>query len=131
MELDLKRLHEIFNKISFEEELLSENGIFVNLLGNRSNYYQSSLEHFLDFYSFKINKDSISVFNDDGIPWENYTNGDFSDINIDVLKMSNLEVDEWIKNKVETHLKQLKVDEIKRIENIKLEIIRLQKELDK
>lgn len=53
--LNLYRVWEILNKIVTKQNLLEEEDIFVSLLGVNSNYYPSTFENFLDYYSFSVN----------------------------------------------------------------------------
>ena len=53
MNLDLKKIWEVMNKLSYEESKLSEEqDKYVQLLGHSSNYCNISFERFLNYYSF-------------------------------------------------------------------------------
>jgi hypothetical protein len=127
--LDLEKTWQVLNKLSSKIGELSEENIFVSLLGNRSNYTEISFENFLDCYSFKIQDTELCVFNDDGIPWEEYTNNDFSYIPLSLLDFSEEELENWMKVEIENQLKQQEVEKLQRRENIKAQIEILQKQL--
>ena len=84
--INTKRIWEIFQIIDRidEDEVLDFN--------NASLEYES----FLEWYSFKIIRDSIMVFNDDRVPYEDYTWDDFNYIPFSVMKMSDEEVEKWV-----------------------------------
>jgi len=128
--LNLEKLWEICNKISWKQEQLTEDNIYISLLGNSSSYYMSDFEHFLEYYSFKVGKEDIIVFNDDLIPWEDYSVGDFSYIPTELLDMSDEDLIVWIEAEVERQLEAQRVNKLAEKENIKLQIERLQKQLE-
>jgi len=130
MKLDLQKLWEICNKLSWETEKLFEKDIYIHLLGCRSNYNSTNFENFLSYYSFKIENDTITVFNQDGVPYEDYSNDDFSYIQISLLYFSPKQLEKWIDDEIKVQLKQQENSKILEKENIKLQIIRLQKQLD-
>ena len=83
---NLKRIWEIFqiiNRID-EDGTLDFNNTFLEYEG------------FLDWFSFKMLKDTIMVYNDDRIPYEDYTWDDFNYIPFSVMKMSDEEVENWV-----------------------------------
>ena len=84
--INTKRIWEIFQIIDRidEDEVLDFN--------NASLEYES----FLEWYSFKIIRDSIMVFNDDRVPYEDDTWNDFNYIPFSVMKMSDEEVENWV-----------------------------------
>ena len=84
--INTKRIWEIFQIIDRidEDEVLDFN--------NASLEYES----FLEWYSFKIIRDSIMVFNDDRVPYEDYTWNDFNYIPFYVISMSDEEVEKWV-----------------------------------
>ena len=127
--LDLEKTWQILNRISLKMDELSEKDIFVSLLGNRSSFGASTFESFLEYYSFKIENDTIIVFNDDGIPWEDYTTNDFSYIPLTLLNFNEQELENWMKEEIENQLKQQEVEKLQRKEEIKTQIERLQKKL--
>ncbi len=131
MKLDLKRIWEVMNKLSYEETKLSEEkDKYVQLLGHSSNYCNSSFEGFLNYYSFRIEDNVIVVYNNDGIPYENLTNDDFSYIPIELLDMSDEDLIVWIEVEVERQLEAQRVNKLAEKENIKLQIERLKKQLE-
>lgn len=128
--LNLEKLWEVCTILSNKMEELSEQNIYVYLLGIRSNYSAYDFKSFLDYYSFKIQEDGITVYNDDGIPYEDYTNNDYSYISSVLLSFSREQIDKWIDDEVEKQLKQQNINKLEEKENIKLQIARLQKQLN-
>ena len=84
--INLKRIWEIFQIIDRidEDGTLDFNNAFLEYEG------------FLEWYSFKMLKDSIMVYNDDRIPYEDDTWNDFNYIPFSVISMSDEEVEEWV-----------------------------------
>jgi len=129
--LNLKRLWEILNKLSYEETKLSEEqDKWVNLLGNSSSYYVNSFENFLEHYSFKIEEDAIVVFNTDPIPYENWDNDDVSYIPSVLLSLGEKDLEKWIEDEVAKQLEHQEGQKIAEKENIKRQIELLQKKLE-
>lgn len=129
-ELNLYRVWEILNKIVTKQNLLEEEDIFVNLLGVNSNYYPTDFENFLNYYSFSVNEWYLVVFNDDGVPYEDYTNEDFNHIPRQILDMTDKELDIWMEEEVKRQLEEQRKDKEREKENIKKQIERLQKQLE-
>jgi hypothetical protein len=127
--LDLEKTCQICNILSKKESELSEDNIFVSLLGNRSNFGATEFESFLDYYSFKIQNTMLCIFNDDGIPWETYTNQDFSYIPLNLLDFNEQELENWMEEEIKNQLKQQEIEKLQRKEEIKAQIERLQKQL--
>lgn len=69
------------------------------------------------------------MFNDDGVPYEDYTNDDFNHIPIPLLNKTDDEIDTWIGCEVERQLEQQHISKEQEKENIKKQIERLQKQL--
>lgn len=128
--LDLYRLWQTINTISNKQSELCEQNIFVHLLGHRSNYGEMSFESFLEYYSFKIEDDVITVFNDDGIPYESYTNSDFSYVQTSLLYFSPSQLEKWIDDEIEKQLGQQKLNKLAEKENLKSQIKRLETQLN-
>jgi hypothetical protein len=128
--LDLEKLWEVCNILSEKESEFAECNTYVHLLGSRSNFSAYSFEQFLNYYSFKIEEDVITVYNNDGVPYEDYTNNDYSYIPSVLLSFSRKELDEWIDDEVAKQLKQQEFNKIQEKENIKLQIENLQKRLN-
>jgi hypothetical protein len=126
--LDLKKLWEICNKLSYEQTILEEKDVFVSLLGNSSSYYSNSFEWFLEYYSFKIEEDCVVVFNDQKIPYEDYSNQDFSYVPICILGFGEQELENYIKQSVAMQLEKQEKEKIAAKENIRLQIERLTKQ---
>lgn len=122
MKLDLNRVWEICNTLSEKQSELAEESVYIHLLGHQSDYSNSTFENFLEYYSFKIDGDDIVVFNDDGVPYEDYYNNDFSYLPIELLSFGEKEIENWIENEMEMQLKQQEINKIAEKENIKQKI---------
>lgn len=127
-ELNLYRIWQIVNILQDKIDELSEQDVFVYLLGHRASYVQSQFENFLDYYSFKVEDYYISVFNDDFVPYEDYTNNDFLEIPKELLTMSDEEILILAEKEIKRQLEQQEKDKQSRKQNILLEIERLNKE---
>jgi len=128
--LNLYQLWEICNLFSNKEQELSEQNIYVHLLGNGSNYSEISFERFLEHYSFKIEDDVIIVFNDDGVPYENFTANDFSYIPAVLVSFSDEKLENWIKAEIDLQLKRQEREKEQQKESIKAKIERLKIQLN-
>ena len=130
MVLDLKRIWEIMNTFSNRQEELGQEYYYVDLLGNSSEYFSRDFESFLEYYSFRVEDNYIVVFNSDSVPYEDYTNNDYSYIPLPVLGFGEEELENYIKQTVEMQLKEQEEQRIAEKENIKRQIEQLQKRLD-
>lgn len=130
MILDLEKLWQILNILSNKQDELCEQDIYVSLLGNNSMYSSPSFESFLEYYSFKIDKENIVVFNQDDIPYENYNNNDFSYVPVCLLSFSAENLEEWIDNEIQDQLNHQKLEKSAEKERIEQEIKQLQKRLN-
>lgn len=128
--LDLEKLWSVCNTLSQKQSELCEQDIFVHLLGHSSNYGDMSFESFLEYYSLKVETDSVIVFNTDGIPYEDYTNDDFSYIPVVLLSFGEKDLENWMKNEIDLQLEKQKRDKLVRKENIKQQIQYLKKQLN-
>lgn len=130
IELNLYRVWEIMNKLKQKEYSLEEEDIYVYFLSRRSQYTPTDFEHFLDYYYFSINESYLVVFNDDGIPYEDYTNQDFNYIPRQILDKTDEELDAWMEEEVKRQLEEQREEREQEKENIKKQIERLQKRLE-
>ena len=89
-----------------------------------------SFESFLEYYSFKFENDNLIIFNDDGIPWEDFTVNDFSLFPLYLLSFGEKELKDYIKNEINNQLKQQEVEKLEEKENLKQRIEILQKQLN-
>lgn len=128
-ELNLYKLWEVCNTLSSKESELQEQGIFISFMGNRSNYGEMNFEKFLEYYSFRIDGDEIVVFNQDGVPYEEFTNNDFSYIPTVLLSFSAEKLESWMNIEVDLQLAQQKREREQQKENIKSKIERLKTQL--
>lgn len=130
MKLDLKRVWEVMNTLSYKQaKLAEEEDKYVELLGNSSNYCQQEFDSFLEYYNFKVDGDNIVVFNDDGVPYEDYDNDDFSYVPICLLSFSDEKLKRWVETEIELQLAKQERDKIREKEDIKRQIELLQKRL--
>lgn len=128
--LNLEKLHYICNKLSNKEQELSERDIYVSLMGHSSNYSEMEFESFMKYYNFGFEDDNIVVFNDDGIPYENYTNQDFSYIPIILLSFDETMLEKYIENEINEQLKHQEQERLQRKEDLKTKIELLTKKLE-
>lgn len=128
--LDLYKIFEVCNTLSEKESELSEKNIFVSLLGNSSDYCTNSFESFLEYYSFKVERDGIIVFNNDNVPYETYQNSDFSYVPTVLLSFSAERLENWMKIEIDLQLERQKREKEQEKEYIKLQIEKLKKRLD-
>ena len=89
-----------------------------------------SFDEFLKYYSFRFEDDSIAIFNEDRIPWEDYSNDDISYIPSVLLSFSPEKLKGWIQNEVEIQLRAQEARKIADKEEIKRKIERLTKQLE-
>jgi hypothetical protein len=129
--LDLHRIWEILNFISEQEHILNNKDIYPDLLGNMSCYYIQGFDYFIEHYSFRIDKDEICIFNDDQIPYEDYTTNDFSYIPKQILSFNDEQLMGWVNDEVAKHLIKEEENKEKEKENIKNQIENLTKRLSK
>ena len=131
MLLDLEKIWKLCNYFSDRQCALDEQNCYVHLLGNSSEYFSRDFESFLEYYSFKSEDDNVVIFNNDPIPYEDYNNNDYSYIPIPVLGFGKEELENYIKQMVDMQLKEQEEARIAEKENIKRQIERLQKQLEK
>ena len=112
--INLKRIWEIFQIIDRidEDEVLDFN--------NASLEYES----FLEWYSFKIIRDSIMVYNNGRVPYEDDTWNDFNYIPFSVMKMTDEEVEKWVLEEIKKKEEEDVEWEQKRKETLLQEITR-------
>lgn len=84
--INTKRIWEIFQIVDRidEDGTLDFNNTFLEY------------ERFLDWFSFKMLKDTIMVYNNGRVPYEDDTWNDFNYIPFSVMKMSDEEVENWV-----------------------------------
>lgn len=128
--LNLHRVWEIMNKLTTKQNLLEEEGIYVQFLSSNSNYYNKSFEDFLDYYNFSINEWYLVVFNDDIVPYEDWTENDFNHIPREILDLTDEELDVWAEEEIKRWEEQERLNKIAEKEGIKQQIKRLQKQLE-
>ena len=130
-ELNLYRIWQIITKVSEAQDKMHEKDLYVYLLNTRSYYVLSDFENFLNYFSFKIEKEYVEVFNYDPIPYESDNNDDVFYIPKKLLSMTDEELDVWIEEKIQKELDRIERDKIAEKERIKADIDRLNKQLEK
>lgn len=119
------------NSLSDKQDEISEQDKYIYLLGRDSNYHNMEFESFIDYYSFKIDGDTIVVLNDDAVAWEDYTNNDFSYLPKILLVFNGADLKDWIENEVDRQLKKQEQDKLSEKEDIKRQIELLKKKLER
>ena len=96
-------------------------------------FNNASLEYesFLEWYSFKIIRDSIMVFNDDRVPYEDYTWNEFNYIPFSVMNMSDEEVEKWVIEEIKKKEEEYVGREQSRKETLLQEVERIKKILER
>ena len=119
--INTKRIWEIFQIIDRidEDRVLDFNNAFLEYEG------------FLHWYSFKMLKDSIMVYNDDQVPYEDCTWNDFNYIPFSVMKMTDREVEKWVLEEIKKKEKEDVEWEQKRKETLLEEIERNREVLER
>lgn len=130
MNLNLEKVWQVINTLSNKQSELSEDNVYINFMGHQSNYGEMSFKSFLDCYSFKINKDEIIVFNNDEVPYESYSNEDFSNFPLYLLSFSAEKLNKWIETKIRLELTKQEENKISEKEELKRNIERLTKQLN-
>ena len=128
--LNLKKLWGVCNALSDKQTEFHEQDIYIYFMGCSSEYSSMSFESFLDYYSFKLFKDEILVFNNDPISWEDYNTNDFSYVPLNLLLGGEKELEEYLKNETEKQLEQIEKDKIALKEKVKKDIEKLQNQLN-
>jgi hypothetical protein len=129
-EINLYKIWEVMNKLSYEEGLLSDKDIFVSFLGCNYEYSSMSFEFFLEHYSFKFENDVVVVYNNDPIPWETVPHSDYSYVPIPILGFGEKELENYINQSVSMQLEQQEKDKEADRESIREQIKRLEKRLN-
>ena len=119
MLIDLKRLWEITLIICNEIDEALEEDFYINYTT------QYSFESFLNYFSIKIDiiREEITYYNDDKVPYEDFTYQDFNTLPLSILEFKDEEVKEWLYEKN----RQLV---LKEKENRKIELDRLKRNIE-
>ena len=128
--LNLEKLWSVCNKLSNKGQELSERDIYVSLMGHSSNYSEMEFESFMKYYNFGFEDDNIVVFNDDGVPYESYTNQDFSYIPTILLSFDETMLEKYIESEINEQLKHQEQERLQRKEDLKKQIELLTKKLE-
>ena len=119
MLIDLKRLWEITLIICNEIDEAPEEDFYINYTT------QYSFESFLNYFSIKIDiiRKEITYYNDDKVPYEDFTYPDFNTLPLSILEFKDEEVKEWLYEKNKERV-------LKEKENRKIEIDRLRRNIE-
>ena len=119
MLIDLKRLWEITLIICNEIDEAPEEDFYINYTT------QYSFESFLNYFSMKIDiiREEITYYNDDKVPYEDFTYRDFNTLPLSILEFTDKEVIEWLYKKNKEYV-------LKEKENRKIEIDRLKRSIE-
>jgi hypothetical protein len=128
--LNLKKLWGVCNILSDKQDEFHEKDIYIYFMGRSSKYNRVSFENFLDYYCFRVEGDTIVVFNNEPIPYESWNTEDYSYIPINLLGFSDEELDDYIKIAVEKELERIEKKKISEKEDIKRQIEFLNKRLN-
>lgn len=128
--LDLENVWRVCNTLANKMHELSEDNIYINLLGNTYNYVVLSFEEFLDYYSFKIDGNTIEIFNNDRVAYSDYTNEDYSYISTILLSFTPEKLEKWVETEIELQLAKQERQKESDKERLKNDIKRIQKQLD-
>lgn len=129
--LNLEKLWEVCNILSNKESELSEENCYISLLGMNSDYSDTDFDHFLRYYSFKVEDENIVVYNSDSIPYESWNNEDYSYVPFSLLDCGEKDLEKWIEEEVTKQLEQQEKDKIAEKEELKRQIEILTKRLKK
>ena len=131
MLIDLKRLWEITLVICNEIDKICEEDFYINY------NTQYSFESFLNYFSIKIDiiRGEITYYNDDNVPYEDFTYRDFNTLPLSILEFTDKEVIEWLYKKNREYIikekqnKKIELDRLKRnVEILKEQIKKLENE---
>lgn len=128
--LNLKKLWGVCNALSDKQNEFHEQDIYIYFMGCSSEYSSMSFESFLDYYCFRVEGNTIVVFNNEPIPYESWNTEDYSYIPINLLVFSDEELDDYIKIAVEKELERIEKKKISEKEDIKRQIEFLNKRLN-
>ena len=119
--INTKRIWEIFQIVDRidEDGTLDFNNTFLEYEG------------FLDWFSFKMLKDTIMVYNNGRVPYEDYTWNEFNYIPFSVMKMTDREVEKWVSKEIKKKEKEDVEWEQKRKETLLEEIERNREVLER
>ena len=129
-QLNLHRIWQIVNRLTEQEEKYHIKDLYVYFLGNNSNYFRMDFESFLEHFSFRIDDNYITVFNDDPIPYKDFTNQEFIYIPKEIINLSDGELEIWLQEEGEKELDRIERDKIAEKERIKADIDRPNKQLE-
>jgi len=129
--LDLYRIWEVMNFLIEQEDILNDKGLYPDFLGENSNYFEQEFSSFLEEYSFNVDENEICVFNNDGIPYEDYTNNDYSYISVELLSFNDEQLMNWIDKKTQDYIERQKHYKEEEKKNIEYKIKLLTEQLKK
>lgn len=133
--LNIRRIWEILRKVYSRESDINKNGEWdIRILGERNSWHdeQMPFDEFTEYYSFKlISEDNcLIIYNNDRIPYEDYTEDKFIYLPFECLGMTNGQIDEWIDGLIFEAHEQRKLRRLEERKNIQNRINALQKQLE-
>ena len=130
--LDLEKVHKVMSIAhDFEMSVDEENNSNFKAFGQSDSFLPCNFKTFLKHYSFQVEDDVLCVFNNDNIPYEEYSYGIYNYIPVKVLDFTENELQDWLKLKLEEYNKKLAKDKIYALEFKKTQLKRLQEEIDR
>ena len=131
MLIDLKRLWEITLVICNEIDKVCDEDFYINY------NTQYSFESFLNYFSIKIDiiREEITYYNNDKVPYEDFTYRDFNTLPLSILEFTDKEIIEWLYKKNREYIlkekqnKKIEIDRLKRnVEMLEEQIKKLENE---
>lgn len=130
--IDIKRVFDVMVIIYNEQQRLEvEYDEYISFLGGNSCFFECDFDKFKEYYSFRLDDETkeLCVFNNDYIPYEEYTANDFSYIPYHLLEATKTEILDWCNNVFERFKKDRELALLKKRGEIIKEIERLNNEL--
>ena len=127
MLIDLKRLWEITLIICNEIDEAPEEDFYINYTT------QYSFESFLNYFSIKIDiiREEITYYNDDKVPYEDFTYRDFNTLPLSILEFTDKEIIEQLYKKNREYILKEKQDKKIEIDRLKRNVEMLEEQIDK
>ena len=114
---ELYRIHRIINDAD-EDGLLDYS---IQGLG--------SLQDFVEWFSFRIDKNGVTYFNNDWVPYENEQWNDFNTIPFELLNKSEEFIKEWVQKEIKASEESYKESLKERLRRAENEVERLKEQI--
>lgn len=114
---ELYRIHQIINDVD-EDGLLDYS---IQGLG--------SLQDFVEWFSFRIDKNGVTYFNNDWVPYENEQWNDFNTIPFELLNKSEEFIKEWVQKEIKSSEESYKESLKERLKRAENEVERLKEQI--